>query len=125
LRETEESYEEWRKNKPSPFATSFVNVFPKGNQSYIIAGYHKDYQCRWTDNLLNRIKRNNRDRIFKELSDLITLRLEFWAMSPKLFKTISKTELEKYKLVFSENVFNHSPKLKTKINLFRNYQTSG
>jgi hypothetical protein len=124
VRDENETYEQWRRKKTSPFTTSFMNVIPKEKHSYIITGYHNDFLCKWTDNFIARIKKDNKEQIFKELSDLITLRLEFWAMSPKLFSNISKTDLEKYKSLFSENVFNHSPKLKTKINLFKRYKTS-
>jgi hypothetical protein len=123
MRDENETYDEWRKNRAIPFTTSFINVFPKGKFSYIIAGYHKDFPCRWTDNLIARINRGSKERVFKEISDLVTLRLEFWAMSPKLFRTISKSDLGKYKELFAKNVFDHSPKLKTKINLFKRYTT--
>ncbi len=125
VRDENETYDEWKINKVIPFTTSFINVFPKGNFSYIIAGYHKDYTCKWTDNFNARVKRNKKDRLFKEISDLLTLRLEFWAMSPKLFATIRKVDFEKYKLLFADNVYDHSPKLKTKLNLFEKYTNGG
>jgi hypothetical protein len=121
-RDKNETYEDWRKKKQLPFTTSFINVFPKGKHSYVIAGFHKDFPCVWTINFIARLQKGKKDRIFKELSDLITLRLEFWTMSPKLFHSIRKTDLEAYKSIFSENVFNHSPRLKTKINLFKKYR---
>lgn len=120
-REKDETYEDWRQKKQLPSITSFINVFPKGEHSYVIAGYHKEFPCEWTNNFIKRLQRGSKERIYKELSDLITLRLEFWAMSPKLFNSIRKTDLEDYKSIFSENVFNHSPRLKTKINLFKKY----
>lgn len=125
IRDENETYEEWRMNNTIPSTTSFVNVFPKGKFTYIIAGYHKDYVCKWTDNFIARLKRKKKERIFKEISDLFTLRLEFWAMSPKLFSTIRKVDLEKYKDLFAANVYNHSPKLKTKLNLFEKYTYGG
>lgn len=41
-------------------------------------------------------------------------------MSPSLFRKIDKKELDNYKDLFTANVFNHSPKLKTELNLFQN-----
>ncbi len=113
-------YEKWKRNKVLPFSTSFINVFPKGTNTIIIVGYHIKYPCEWTFNFIKRINNGTKKDVLKELSDLITLRLEFWAMSPSLFRMIDKKELDKYKSLFIENVLNHSPKLKTELNLFKN-----
>lgn len=90
-------YEEWKKNKRIPFVTSFLNVFPKGSSSYIIVGYHKEFPCNWTMKFIERIKNSTRIEILKELSDLVTLRLEFWALSIPLFEKIDKSELKRYR----------------------------
>lgn len=113
-------YEKWKAAKIIPFQTSFINVFPKGNNTIIIIGQHTSYPCAWTTNWINKIQNTNKDGIFKELSDLVVLRVEFVAMSNSLFKNISNKELNKYKQIFRDNVYNYSPKLKTKLNLFKN-----
>ena len=66
------------------------------------------------------MRSSKKDKIFKELSDLVTMRLEFWAMSPKLFRQIPATDVEKYKKLFTQNVFNHDAELKTELNIFKN-----
>lgn len=103
-----------------PYTTSFVNVFPKGAFTYVIGGFHKDYKCSWTQELITKMRSSKKDKIFKELSDLVTMRLEFWAMSPKLFRQIPATDVEKYKKLFTQNVFNHDAELKTELNIFKN-----
>lgn len=103
-----------------PFSTSFLNVFPKNDKSYIIAGYHKNYPCEWTDKFIEKLQNNSKKEINKELSDLITLRLEFWTMSPLLFNQINEKDIIEYKKLFSEHIFDHSSELTTKLNLFRN-----
>jgi hypothetical protein len=103
-----------------PFSTSFVNVFPKDNYTYIISGFHKDFKCSWTKKFLLKMKSSRKDKIFKELSDLVTIRLEFWTMSPKLFKKISSEDIDEYKKLFLENLFNHDSRLRTKLNIFKN-----
>ena len=108
----------------TPFETSFINIFPKKDKSMIICGYHKDYPCKWTVDFLEKIKDASTTEILKELSDLITLRLEFWTMSPKLFNQIDKDDLEEYKKIFTENIFNHDSKLITDLNIFRNIKPS-
>lgn len=111
-------YEKWKQTKKIPFSTSFINIFPKGRNTYAICGYHVDYPCEWTDNLIKELGTKDRDGIFKLLSDLVTLRLEFWTMSQKLFKSIGQSKLNRYKEIFSDNIFNHSPSLTTDLNLF-------
>lgn len=103
-----------------PYATSFMNIFPKNDNTYVIGGYHKKKPCSWTKNFLTKVRVSKKDKIFKELSDLITLRLEFWAMSPQLFKKIKQKDIEEYKLLFTKNVHNHNLYLKTDLNLFKN-----
>lgn len=103
-----------------PFVTSFLNVFPKGSCTYIIVGYHKDYPCKWTEKFVNKIKKSNNKEILKELSDLVTLRLEFWALSIPLYEKIDKLEIKKYQEFVMRNVFNHSENMTTDINLFKN-----
>lgn len=114
------NYDEWKKNHKLPFVTSFLNVFPKGSSTYIIVGYHKEYPCNWTRKFINKLKCSTRDEILKELSDLVTLRLEFWALSIPLFEKIDKSELKRYHELIKENVWNHGEYMETDINLFRN-----
>lgn len=112
------SYENWKAQQPSTFATSFINIFPFKGKSYFIGGYHKNYPCKWTDKKLNKFSYSKPKIIKKELSDLIVLRLEFWVISPKIFRLISEDTIRKYRKTFSENILNHSENMKTKINLF-------
>lgn len=118
----ENNYEKWRNNKKIPFTTSFINVFPKGSSSYVIVGFHKEFPCQWTINLIEKIKKSNKKEILKELSDLVSLRLEFWALSLTLFDKIDKEEIKIYEKLIEENVFNHSEYMKTEINLFKSIE---
>lgn len=111
-------YEKWKASKKIPFVTSFINLFPTNNASIFIAGFHKNYPCAWTEQLLEKMKSNDPKVVLKEVSDLITLRLEFWAMSPTLFRSIGDEKLDAYKTIFRDNILNHSPNLKTDLCLF-------
>jgi hypothetical protein len=103
-----------------PFTTSFLNIFPKGSNCYVVAGYHNDYKCNWTKKFIAKMNAGKKNIVLKEISDLLTFRLEFWTMSPELFNRISKRNLVEFKRLFTENVFDHSPRLKTNFNLFKN-----
>ena len=113
---------QWELNEKYPRTTSFINIFPLKNKSYFIGGYHKDFPCKWTEKKIDKFSYSKNKVIIKELSDLIVLRLEFWTMSLKLFRTISRKSLRKYESTFSDNIYNHSPSMKTKINLFENFR---
>jgi len=103
-----------------PYCTSFLNVFPKNDSTYVIGGFHQDFKCSWTNKFLMIMRSANKGKILKELSDLVTMRLEFWTMSPKLFKKIPSYAIEDYKRLFTANVFNHDSNLKTELNIFSN-----
>lgn len=111
-------YEKWKSRKPELYPTSFVNVIPFHNNTYAILGYHNDYPCNWTTALIEKLATGNKIKILKELSDLVVLRLEFWAMSPKLFAQISQEKLAEYKEIFLTYIFSHDEDLKTDLNLF-------
>lgn len=116
------NYEKWRDNKVIPFTTSFINVFPKEGASYLITGYLKKHPCSWTKKFANKIKASKKKEIFKELSDLVTLRLEFWAISKEVYKSICPNDIERFKLLEMQNALNHSPSLSTDINFFENIE---
>ncbi|MFC3809312.1 hypothetical protein [Lacihabitans lacunae] len=120
-RENGETFEAWKSKQPNPFKTSFLSLFPYKSKSFFIAGFLNEFQCDWTINKINKIGKIKNKQVLKEISDFIILRLEFWAMSPKLYNTIPKSILSKYRQTFEENAFEHDPKLRTKINLFKNY----
>ncbi|MDX1941729.1 MAG: hypothetical protein SFU99_14310, partial [Saprospiraceae bacterium] len=65
-----------------PLATSVINFFPYQGRSYFIAAMHSKYKCRWTLNLLNKLKVKDNNVVDKIISDILTFRLEFWGMAP-------------------------------------------
>lgn len=110
-------YSEFRKTV-SIFPTSFINIIPLQEKNVVIFGYHKDYPCLWTEDLLKKMKNGSKKFIFKELSDLIVLRTEFWLMSEELLKKIPEKDISEYKNIFKENTFDHREDLKTSLNIF-------
>lgn len=113
-----EDYEKWKSKKPEVYTTSFLNVLPIKEESFIVVGYHNDFPCEWTKHFIKRIENANRQSILKEISDLLVLRLEFWVMSPALFSLIPQNKHEEFNKVFMGNVFSHDENLQTELNLF-------
>lgn len=106
------------RNDHLPFTTSIINVFPTNNHSYVIAGYHNEYKDYWLNDFILRIKGGEKTEIFKELSDLISTRIEFWCISPKLFKSLLKDKIEYLKKIWEQEVLNFSHEIDVDFNLF-------
>lgn len=105
----------------SNYVTSIFNVFPYQQYSYLLIAQHKDFKCIWSENLICNFKKSNEDQKLKIISDLISLRSEFWCISPQLYKQIGNIQFEKLFRLWKENITNHNYDLKTDFNLFENH----
>lgn len=95
--------DEYGLDKDTPLATSVLNFFPYKESSFLIAANHKDYPCNWTSELLEKIN-NKPDSYLKEISDLITFRCEFWAMSQQLYNSLQQEKI----MAFEKLTYNYS-----------------
>jgi hypothetical protein len=71
-----------------------------------------------TDDFIAKMRSGARSEIFKDISDLLTLRLEFWAMSPSLFAYITSEKIEEFDRVYREHMFDYDDSTRTDLNLF-------
>ncbi len=101
-----------------PFVTSFINIFPYEDKSFLMVTLCKDFYCNWTDNLFNKFQNTKSPNHLKLISDLITTRLEFWCMSPRLKNTLNQNKLKELSLVFNKEVLNFDKNIVTEFNLF-------
>lgn len=102
----------------NPFVTSIVNLFPYGDKSYLMTTLNKDYYCNWTENLFNEFRDLKSPNHLKLISDLITTRFEFWSISPKLRKTLTKNKIDEMIKIWSEEVLNFDSIIETDFNVF-------
>lgn len=98
-----------------PFITSIVNIFPYKNNLIVIAAIHKQFKCIWTKKLTEDLQKTN---YLKVLSDLILTRTEIWCASPNLIKKISKSNLDKYRVIWKKNILNFEYSIPVDFNLF-------
>ncbi|MES2515306.1 MAG: hypothetical protein V4580_14230 [Bacteroidota bacterium] len=102
----------------NPFVTSFVNLFPYGDKSYLMITISKDFPCNWTENIFNKFQKLKSPNHLKLISDLITTRFEFWCISPKLRSTLSKLKIDEMIEIWSEEVLNFDSVIETNFNVF-------
>jgi hypothetical protein len=102
----------------NPFVTSFVNIFPYQDKSYLMITLSKEFPCYWTENLFNSFQSLKSPNHLKLISDLITTRFEFWCISPQLRNTLSKNKITEMIKIWSDEVLNFDSILKTDFNVF-------
>ena len=102
----------------NPFVTSILNIFPFENKSFVMITLHKDYKCNWTENLFVEFENVKSSQHLKLISDLISTRMEFWCMSPKLKNTIDKSKIKHLIKLCTEEVLNFDAVIKNEFNLF-------
>jgi len=102
----------------NPFVTSFVNLFPYQDKSYLMITLSKDYPCYWTKTFFNKFQNISSPNHLKLISDLITTRFEFWCISPKLKNTLSKNKITEMIEIWSEEVLNFDSIIEPDFNVF-------
>ena len=78
----------------------------------------KDFPCYWTENLFNEFQSLKSPNHLKLISDLITTRVEFWCISPKLKNTLSQNKISEMFKIRSEEVLNFDSIIETNFNVF-------
>lgn len=102
--------------KKDPLAVSVLNYFPYQEKSYFITAYHKRYFCNWTKMVVAALQSGmDSDKI---VSDILTYRLEFWGISPKLYDSIPENKKKMFLSEAHQHAGNFSVGIKTDFNLF-------
>lgn len=110
-------YDEYGYTKKEPIVATFLNYFPYENHSYLFASFHTKLPCHWTLNLLKRMK-NDLQRADKEISDIVTYRVEFWAISPSLYESWSKEKVIQFLNEMDSHTYDFSYKIESNFNIW-------
>ena len=102
----------------NPFVTSSLNIFPLEHQSIVITATHRDYRCSWTEELFSRFNITSGDSHLKLISDLITLRVEFWCISPRLKNEIGSQKFKEMIDIWTQEVLNFDNNIPLDFNIF-------
>lgn len=111
-------HDQYGYTKEEPITSTFLNFFPYADQSILIVVQHIDHPCTWTKSLISQIgKTKLYDKI---LSDLLTYRIEEWAISTKMYNNLREDKKRQF-LAESENYTDYyEDELDTSFNLFEN-----
>ncbi|QNF32851.1 hypothetical protein HUW51_08940 [Adhaeribacter swui] len=110
-------YDKYGYTRTKPIVISVLNYFPYENNSYLLASFHTKYPCKWTTNLLSKIKANE-TYADKEISDIVTYRSDFWAISPDIFESWSEEKIKEFKEETDLNADNYSFEIKSKFSIW-------
>lgn len=102
----------------TPYVTSFINLFPFKDKSYLMVSLNREFKCNWTEKLFNKLKNTKEPNHLKIISDLITTRAEFWCISPKLRNHLNNDKIEKMFDIWKQETFNFQSDIHTDFNLF-------
>ena len=98
----------------------FLNIIPYKNDLILIIGYHKQQTDEWISSYIDYWKNTDDNPLSEKLTDLISTKIETWAISPEYFDRIDKTSLKKFKEYWNENAMNLTIQQNIKYNLFKN-----
>jgi hypothetical protein len=108
-------YDEYGFSNLKPLVSSFINYFPYDDDSFFLATFHKDYPCEWTKNILERLRSSESNKL---ISDFITYRVDFWAMSPDIYEPWSSEKKSKFSQEILDNIDNHSFKINSNFSIW-------
>lgn len=111
--------DEYGFDKEIPISTSVLNFFPYDNFSYFISANHKEYFCNWTSELIKKMKVQN-VQLTKIISDILSYRCEFWAISQSLFQLIDLNKISEFEKISHDHFDNYNYNIDSQFNLFEN-----
>lgn len=109
---------EYLQNPENILSMIFINLIPINNKLNLLIGYHKDKADEWIFDYINSWKNISHDELTKKLSDLVSAKIETWAISPEYFQTINPKEIEKFKKYWNKHAMNLRITQEIDFNLF-------
>lgn len=70
----------------------FLNIIPKDNSLFVIAGYHSKYINKWMTSFMNSLEHLNADNYTAIITDIIAARTNSWCIPSNLYKRIPKSK---------------------------------
>ena len=96
----------------------FVNIIPINNKLYILFGYHKDKIDNWIKSYISSWKEISNKELSEKLTDLVSTKIETWAISPEYFEQIAPEDLRKFKKYWNEHAMDLRINQNIDFNLF-------
>lgn len=104
-------------NTDSISEPTIINIFPYNNRAKVLFCNLKSKPSTWAESQKEILLTGKDSKKIKVINDIIVLRAEFWVMSPALYRSIPKKELENFKKEVLQNAMDHSEGLTTDVKL--------
>jgi hypothetical protein len=98
-----EDFDELRRN---PLDLVFISLLTFDNSLFVIIGNHKDKSKPWIDNYIKSWSNFNQQESIKEISNLLSTRIETWCMSVSLYNSIKEEKRNKFLEYWNKNYNN-------------------
>lgn len=96
----------------------FINVIPQKNNLYIVLGYHKEQVNSYIKNYISEWENLKQIDLSKKLTDLVSTKIETWAISPDYFNQIDKSKIKALKDYWNKNGANLKISQRVNFDLF-------
>lgn len=96
----------------------FINLLPINNKLYLLLGYHKNNFNEWIEQYIGSWENISHKELTIKLTDLLSTKIETWAISPSYFKSIKKNNLNKFLNYWNEHAMDLRINQKIGFNLF-------
>lgn len=111
-----QEHDQFGYTKEEPITSTFLNFFPYNNCSVLMVVQHMNYPCAWSNRLISQI--DNPILYDKILSDILTYRIEEWAISRELYENIGENKKNEFLIECETHEHFYEFELTTDFNLF-------
>lgn len=97
----------------------FIHIIPREDETILLVGYHKEFSNLWTKNYVESWGNLSQENFEIKISELLMTRIENWGMSQKLYCSIPKQNIEKFREYSLKNIMNLVIDPKLQFNFFK------
>lgn len=97
-----------------------INLIPQKERLHLSLGYHKKQNNHWINDYINSWENIKDNEVTTKITEIISTKIENWAISPDYFDNINKNEINKFKKYWNENYFNINVNQKINFDIFKN-----
>lgn len=109
---------EYLKNIENILSMIFINLIPINDKLYLLIGYHKDKLDLWIEEYIESWRNISYIELTEKLSDLVSTKIETWAISPIFYERINPVKLKKFKNYWNKHAMDLRITQKIDFNLF-------
>lgn len=97
-----------------------INLIPLKENLYLSLGYHKKQNNHWITDYINSWENVEDNEVTTKVTEIVSTKIENWAISPIYYDNIDKNEINKFKRYWNENYYNINVNQKIDFDIFHN-----